>query len=535
MITLLLVLSFAAFSASTLLLLRKPTTSAPISFLFLAYLHVIFGIGFLFRGLYRHWSWGEGYGWAGQVQLTTTTHIYIFAICLTLLLFSYIRLRFGAQLDQGWSIPLRKFSRYEILLTAILIVIYVVGIAVGTFRIDQSVALPFRLNGIIEITTTVLLPLYIAVRLSHIRMGFWATLAIIEFYSILNISTSGSKSTAILPLVVIFSLTLVYRRLNVSIVLAAMVVGITLYTVLNPFYFRAAIESGIADPTSEVTEDNSEVGDDFVELAEQPPAIIEPTAELAEQPPAIIEPTAELAEQTPAIIEPTAELAEQPPAIIEPTAELAAVVTDSLELVKGSARLLKISAGQGILTDLGNAPTGALLSLRNFSHRLTSIIPMQFAIDNSSATSFKFTTDVNGHYNQELLNSLPGTSEATGHFGFFMFAFGNHLLGFIIGISILGLFFTVFIVIDNYSSGTNSRQTVLLGLVVAIMTLSVLLDGNYEKSSSYLQLGFGFIIVWIGSGYLLARPGPSPRTVLVSAIGIIDRRINERKAGAKRS
>jgi len=405
------------FVISLFVLRRKRPASAPITFIFLLLCHVIFGCGYLFIAMYRHWSWGERYLLWSHVDLTEAVYVYVFMISMTLFLLSYLRFRSSVTRNADSAFRFRPFSKSEFLIILLCVSLYIAGLKFGTLRvgIGASVVLPFRLNGIIEIVTLYLFPLYITLNVQRMRAGFWIGMAIIALYGVMNLASSGSKNSAVYPLVVFTSVAFLCGRLKGARILIPTLLVVSLYTLINPWYFREVIRSG-------------------------------------------------------------------------------GVESSSFQLLAESSQLVK-SGG------MAAAPLRhGLLSLRNLSHRMSGIIPMQCAIDISlpvwnAIVSHDFIMDVTRYYNEQVVYTPLWTSNAPGHFGYFMIMFGNHILGFCTGWLLLMLYFIICLRFDRNVSKFNSQKDVLIGLSFVVMLVPFLLDGNYDNSSCYLHLMFSLLAI----------------------------------------
>lgn len=408
MISLLLITSFLIFVWSVVILIRTRPESAPVTFVFLGFLHVLLGGGYLFRAMYRHWSWGARYPTASFVELTEATYFYILIFCLTLLGLGLIRRRLGSAGYQTSQFQLRPFTSYEFLIALVLIIIYILGLIFGTLRIAPDFVLPFRLNGIIEIVTLFLLPLYISIRLLRAPRGFWVGLAVMSAYGAITLVTFGGKAGVMFPLVVFLSTAFYTGKLTLARMIIPTLVILSVYTVINPFYFRVAIDEN----------------------------------------------------------------------------------SDSSPI-----QLLKESFESASFLNASSRKEHILSSSRNLSYRITSVIPMQQAIDSSSIAGVRLLSDVSGYYNEEILPTPEGTNEALGHFGFFMILFGNHVLGFFVGLLVLLFIFFVCFRLDRHNVKSGTGQRSLLGLMFVLTLLPFLLDGNYDNLSGYLHIAFSLMFI----------------------------------------
>jgi len=428
--SLLLVLSGMVLALSVAVLIRKRPAIAPTTFLLLAFLHALTGTGYLFIGMYRHWSWGERYSSWADVDLTETTYFYVLAICLTLLVLSYIRLRSSVIRAQTSTFRLRPFSVYELFIALLFVSIYIMGIKLGTLRVGLGatiIVLPFRLNGVIEIVSLFLLPLYISLRIHRLRGGFWLGIAVMVVYGTVNLTSFGSKNSAIYPLAVFMSVALLSGRLKVTRLLVPAMVIFSLYTFINPWYFRQELRQGTG--------------------------------------------------------------------------------SSRMELMRESAQTVRLASYRVSPLQHG------LVAMHNLSHRMTGIVAMQCAIDDSvsvweSITVRGIVLDVGEYYNQEVVHTRSGSSNATGHFAFFMFVFGNHVLGFCVGLSLLVVFFYICLRLDRRAAIFATPRDSLLGLTVVLMLLPLLHDGNYDNVSEYIHLVASLLAVRFIFLRLLAEPLP---------------------------
>ncbi len=425
MITVLLLLSLLAFIASLFVLTRKSPIAAPVTFSFLAYLHGIVGVGFLFRGMYRHWNWGDRYNFQSWEELTITSYVYVFIICLTLLGFSYIRMRSIRLQTIQLSIQYPNVSRYEISFVAVLCLIYITAVLFGTLRLDVTTTLPFRLNGILEVTVLVILPFYVVIRFINVRHGFWIALLIIALYGLYNITTFGTKGSAVGPLAVLYGVMFIGPRISPAKLIVPLLLAFSLYAVFNPYTFQDSIQD---DPD-----------------------------------------------------------------------------TSRLDLISEALN-------GGWLFREDSKTQGLLRTARNFSYRTTSILPMQVAINENPSSEFRIRSGVIEHYNRELLKIPAYSTEALGHFGFFMFAVGNHILGFSIGLGVLGIYFLGCLLAERMM-GHYGYRPLYAGLLFVIMLLPGLLDGNYHNISHYLQLLFVVLVAVIAFPSLFSAKNLPPDTV----------------------
>jgi hypothetical protein len=261
--------------------------------------------------------------------------------------------------------------------------------------------------------TLVLLPLYVSLRSHQFRGGFWIGLACVAIFGAINLTSFGSKNSAIFPLVVFVSISFLSGRLRIIRLVVPALVILSIYLILNPWYFREQISYGSS--------------------------------------------------------------------------------TSRLELLKESAKGVETAS-----TDL-TAVDVTLLSLRNFSHRVTSIIPMQIAIDVSvpfweTVTAPGIIWNTREYYNEVVLTPV-GSSNALGHFGFFMIMFRNHVLGFVIGCVLLVAYFCVCLHLDKKAAISNRPYYVLESLVFVLTLLPFLLDGNYSRISGYMHMGASLLCV----------------------------------------
>ena len=117
-------------------------------------------------------------------------------------------------------------------------------------------------------------------------------------------------------------------------------------------------------------------------------------------------------------------------------------------------------------------------------------------------------TDVRRYYNEEVVATPFGTSNATGHFAFFMLMLGNHFFGFCVATLILATLFYVCLRLDRRICKMRSSRDIVLGITFVLMLLHFLVDGNYDSISGYLQLTFCLLIVRYFLPYLLVQNGP---------------------------
>jgi hypothetical protein len=159
-----------------------------------------------------------------------------------------------------------------------------------------------------------------------------------------------------------------------------------------------------------------------------------------------------------------------------------------------------------------NAFQLALLGTRNLAIRITGIIPMQHGIENSKkifySTDSLLTANVNNYYNEMIMYSNYGTSDAVGHFGFFIFFFQNHSIGIFFGIVLLFLLYHISFHFDSLSQKENFLRPTLQGIGFTLLILDFLVDGNYDKLSGYLKLAFGFVSIGILARMLLEENLP---------------------------
>jgi len=184
-------------------------------------------------------------------------------------------------------------------------------------------------------------------------------------------------------------------------------------------------------------------------------------------------------------------------------------VSSPVQLIRESARDVRISAEKG--SNIENC----LLGIRNLCHRITGIIPMQIAIDASvpmwdAIKSRGLVTDVRRYYNEKVLRTPLGTSNATGHFGFFMVMLGQDFLGFCAAMLTLVASFCICLHLDRRISERHSPADIVVGITFVLMLLPFLIDGNYDKLSGYLKLAFSLLVVKCLLPYLFLRNGPEP-------------------------
>jgi hypothetical protein len=168
----------------------------------------------------------------------------------------------------------------------------------------------------------------------------------------------------------------------------------------------------------------------------------------------------------------------------------------NIEKLKKSSEFVDISSNR------------VLLGIRNLAVRITGILPMQQAIDDSSnyftsiqpwCISFK----PNRYYNEKIQFSPYGTSDATGHFGCFMFMFHNHVIGALIGFFLLFFFYRISCYFDYLAYKNGKDYFLVQGVFFVMWALGLMVDGNYDKLSGYLKLIFGLIVIGIISRILL--------------------------------
>ncbi len=415
MVDYLLILSLLFYACSIYTLFRSGRKRGIVGFVFLFWLHAIVGFGYLSLAMYRHWSWGEMHFLWDDVYFDVSVYWYVFFICLILWGFSYIRFRHWARLKIPVVFHQRAFSTIELFALAFLLLIYFAGIKFGTLRVglDIPVVLPFRLNGIIEVVILFILPLYISLRILRFRGGFWLGMGIITVFAAINITSFGSKNSAIYPLAVFISVMLVIERSSLAKILLASLVVLSTYTLINPGYFREEIRSG--------------------------PGL------------------------------------------------------SSLEMIKESAEVRQNS-------DLSESKL-ILYGLRNLSHRITGIVPMQIAIGVSvpmwEAIEWREVVwDIKTYYNKKIMGTPFGTTYATGHFAYFMLMFGNHFIGICFGWLLLSLAFYVCLHLDQHIESKKTLRSGLVGITFVLLLLPFILDGNYDNLSGYLQFVFCILVTW---------------------------------------
>lgn len=430
--SMLLILSITLFAISLLLLVGKSSLNAPVTFVLLAFLHALIGGGYLFLLAYRHWSWGERYPLWDFVDFSETLYVYVFLLCLTLLFLSLIRFRASYRLPSARNLCLENISLSEYTLGLILCLVYFVGIAFGTLRtgIGPVVALPLRLNGIIELVILFLLPLYVSLYVRRWRRGFWWGMAFFLIYGAFNIGSFGAKKSAIYPLTVFISIVFLSGQLKISRLLLPALAVLSLYVLINPWHIRETIrdDSGIS-----------------------------PTQALVEG------------------------------------AEIARYRGRGIDFVQRSFN-----------------------AVHNFSHRITGAVPTQIAIDESISlqrwSPGSMISDVREYYNRDLLGTPPGGTHATGHMGYFMLRFQNHVLGFAAGLLILLVCFYVCLRFDRAAAALADPRQSLMGVTFVLMVLPFLHDGNYGILSGYLHLAVSLVAVKLLFFPLLEKQLPEQNT-----------------------
>jgi len=125
--------------------------------------------------------------------------------------------------------------------------------------------------------------------------------------------------------------------------------------------------------------------------------------------------------------------------------------------------------------DAVSGPQRYIIGLRNLSHRITGIAPMQIAIESTlRRTSWgrrPFVREQVGEfYNYEILDTGEFTRNACGHFGFFILLFDDHVVGFVVGCIVLCLYLAVALWLDSRAQRTGSRVYTMLG-VLYVLTL----------------------------------------------------------------
>lgn len=411
----LLILSLLFYASSIYMLSRGGRKRGIVGFVYLFWLHAIVGFGYLSLAMYRHWSWGEMHLSWDNVYFNVIVYWYVFLICLILWGFSYLRLRRCTRLKTPVMFHQRAFSTVELFALVSLLLIYFAGIKFGTLRggLDVPVVLPFRLNGIIEVVILFILPFYISLRILRLRGGFWLGIGIMTVYAAINITSFGSKNSAIYPLAVFISVMLVIERSSLAKILLTSLVVLSTYTLINPGYFREEIRSRSS--------------------------------------------------------------------------------LSSVQMIKESSATVRYS---------GDSTTKLILyGLRNLSHRISGIIPMQIAIDVSvpmwkAIECRDVVWDIETYYNEKIMGTPFGTSYATGHFAYFMLMFGNHFIGFCFGWLLLILTFYVCLHLDQHIESKKTLRSGLVGITFVLLLLPLFLDGNYDNLSGYLQLVFCMLVAW---------------------------------------
>lgn len=411
MINLLLMLAIMLYGVSFFELFKYRNKRGIVEFIFLFWLHFLIGSGYLLIALYRYWEWGPRLPRYAHVEFGTVTYIYVSLLCLGIFILNRRRLVSHTAFSKPTALKVKPFSLFDIAVIASFLLVYLVGCSFNTIgRGGEHYYLPFRLNGIIEVTILFLIPFYISLRVTTLRWSYWVGLAIITVYAVFNIALFGSKNTAVFPLIIFLTNFMATRPLTIRQILVPIFLIVSLYVVLNPYYFSSSLQG-----------------------------------------------------------------------------------ERNLSVMKRLEKSIQSSNTSGLGTGLR-----ILLGIRNLANRITGVKQMQDAVDNSvsfgkSVVSERMIFKVNRYYNGQILYSGYGTSDAVGHFGFFMFMFRNHVLGFLIGCVVLILFFQIACYFDYYARQKDVHYPKLQGITFVMLNLEIMTDGNYDNLSGYLKIIFGVI------------------------------------------
>jgi len=214
-----------------------------LAFVYLFWLHAIVGAGYVFLLPYRHWNLGErDPGWE-YVELGWIAGVYVLLICLALAAATWMLLRKPLVERPQITVPCAKVTAVDVGILATFLTLHVLGIFFGTLRIGTGViyALPFQLNGVIEVTTYFLLPFWSSYFLWRRRTSFLTNLVLVALYAMLNLYFFGSKYAAIFPIITVVTIRMALDR---HILSKACIAGLTvaaLYVLINPFYFRTLL------------------------------------------------------------------------------------------------------------------------------------------------------------------------------------------------------------------------------------------------------------------------------------------------------
>jgi len=405
MMRIVVVFSVVIFLVSTFLLLRRRNKCGKLGFLYLLWLHAIIGSGYVFMAVYDKFELGPPYPNPFRLgSPSDTAYWYTLVISLSLLVLNGIWYK-SDKVPQSFRLPRLKSLRPRFLIAVLLMLpIYLAGLQFNTLGVglELNYALPFRLNGVIEITILFLLPFCLAILSLGSRKNFLVGMVMVGFYSLYNLVSFGSKFAALYPVVIFGSVHFVLNRLNWRTLLGPFVLMLAAYALLNPYYFRSALEQNLQLSFTEA-------------------------------------------------------------------------------ITKSYHQAVQSAGGVNLL-----------VGLRNISCRVGGLEAMATAIG---------MTEIYPHPSPFAIKHLNNffnsgsTSLAPRHFGYFMIATGNHFLGLLLGIVVLGLCLRVAIHFDRIAARDANVVALMVGMAFVLNIFGFLIDGRYAQSSNYLHLIFSMVVV----------------------------------------
>ena len=200
-------LSIVVFFFSLWLLFKRKQQGGVLGLLYLALLHGVVGLGFVYMGFYIGLEVGEVFAPSRYGGISESAYWSTLAITVVLLVLNQAWYKLDSRASFSRLPEFRFQTKRAAIVVLCLVPVYMAGLQFRTLGVGLELAyvLPLRLNGIIEAVTLFLLPFVLAVLFLGSERRSWAGLGVIVLYALYNLVSFGSKFAAIFPIVVFSS------------------------------------------------------------------------------------------------------------------------------------------------------------------------------------------------------------------------------------------------------------------------------------------------------------------------------------------
>ena len=224
----------------------------------------------VFSAVYEAFSLGPLYPTYSLGSTSETAYWYVFMISISLLAFNELWYRYD-RLPQGAVQSMEKILNLtplqSIVVLSVFLLTYFAALRFRTLGVglELNYVLPYRLNGVIEVTSLFLLPFFMALLSQGSRKRYFLFTCLILLYALSNLVSFGSKYAAAYPIVVYAAVHAMTSGKTFRRTLPLLAALLSLYTLLNPYYFRAALSNDLnLGPVETITESFRQATDSSV-------------------------------------------------------------------------------------------------------------------------------------------------------------------------------------------------------------------------------------------------------------------------------